>query len=87
MKILLAEDEQDLREVLTEYLQEFDHEVSAFENGLLALEESRRNAFDVPALDEFLGFGSAEAEALGDKDVQTLKVFVCCQLNHCALPS
>ncbi len=51
MKILLAEDENDLRDVLTEYLQEFDHEVHAFENGLLALEESRRNAFDVIVLD------------------------------------
>lgn len=51
MKILLAEDENDLRDVLTEYLQEFDHEVYAFENGLLALEESRRNAFDVIVLD------------------------------------
>lgn len=51
MKILLAEDENDLRDVLTEYLQEFDHEVVAVENGQLALEESRRNAFDVMVLD------------------------------------
>lgn len=51
MKILLAEDENDLRDVLTEYLQEFEHDVYAFENGLLALEESRRNAFDVIVLD------------------------------------
>ncbi|MBR1853529.1 MAG: response regulator transcription factor [Lachnospiraceae bacterium] len=51
MKILLAEDENDLRDVLTEFLQEFDHDVYAVENGLLALEESRRNAFDVIVLD------------------------------------
>lgn len=51
MKILLAEDEDDLRDVLREYLQEFDYEVAAFENGSLALEESRRSAFDVVVLD------------------------------------
>ncbi|MCR4891302.1 MAG: response regulator transcription factor [Lachnospiraceae bacterium] len=51
MKILLAEDEKDLREVVSEFLEISGNTVFAVENGKLALEESRKNPYEVIVLD------------------------------------
>ncbi len=51
MKLLLAEDERDLREVLTAYLENFGHTVVPAADGQQALEESRSNPYDVIVLD------------------------------------
>jgi len=51
MKILLAEDERDLREVVTAYLEYQGHTVLAVENGRMAVEKADAEACDVMVLD------------------------------------
>ena len=51
MKILLAEDEEDLREVVVSYLEYQGYSVVAVENGQLALEKACADAFDAIVLD------------------------------------
>ena len=51
MKILLAEDENDLREVVAEYLENFGNTVTAVPDGQAALDKSRAAAFDIIVLD------------------------------------
>ena len=51
MKVLLAEDERDLREVVAAYLDFQGYEVDAVENGQEAVEASERSAYDVVVLD------------------------------------
>ncbi len=51
MRLLIAEDEVDLREVLVEYLKSAGYEVEAVTNGREALEQSREKAFDGMVMD------------------------------------
>ncbi len=51
MKILLAEDERDLREVVTDYLEYQGYTVAAVENGALAVEKLSADAFDAVVMD------------------------------------
>ena len=51
MKILLAEDENDLREVITDYLEYQGHTVTAVPNGKEALERAGSDAFDAMVMD------------------------------------
>ncbi len=51
MKILLAEDENDLREVVTDYLEYQGHAVRAVPDGQKALEAAQTDAFDVILMD------------------------------------
>ncbi|MBP5608133.1 MAG: response regulator transcription factor [Lachnospiraceae bacterium] len=51
MKILLAEDETDLSEVIKAMLEHSSYNVDAVENGALAVEHARSNAYDLIILD------------------------------------
>ncbi len=51
MKILLAEDENDLREVVCAYLEYQGHQVTPAVNGADALEKAGKDAFDVIVMD------------------------------------
>ena len=51
MKILLAEDETDLAEVIKAMLEHSSYTVDAVENGALAAEHARSNAYDLIILD------------------------------------
>ena len=51
MKILLAEDEKDLREVVTAYLEYQGHHVVAVPNGAQAMEKASSDAFDAIVMD------------------------------------
>ena len=51
MKILVAEDENDLREVLGAFLSHTGYEVDLAANGLEALDLSRANAYDAIVMD------------------------------------
>ena len=51
MKILLAEDERDLQEVVTAYLEYQGHHVVAVSNGALAVEKASSDAFDAIVMD------------------------------------
>lgn len=51
MKILLAEDEEDLRDVVTEYLRFQGYRVTSVCNGAEALEAAKADAFDAMVLD------------------------------------
>ncbi len=51
MKILLAEDENDLREVITDYLEYQGHTVTAVPNGKEALDRAGSDAFDAMVMD------------------------------------
>ena len=51
MKILLAEDETDLAEVLKAMLSHADYTVDAVENGALAVERARSDAYDLILMD------------------------------------
>ena len=51
MRILIAEDENDLREVLSAYLKHTGYTVDAAQNGKDALELSRANVYDAIVLD------------------------------------
>ncbi len=51
MKILLAEDENDLREVVNDYLTYQGHAVTAVPNGEEALKAAQADAFDVILMD------------------------------------
>ena len=46
-KILIAEDEKDIREICVRILSRQDFDVVAVENGLLAIEAARREPFDL----------------------------------------
>ena len=51
MKILFAEDETDLREAISEYLEIQGHHVTAVGDGKQAVEKAAKDAFDVMLLD------------------------------------
>ncbi|MCR5282132.1 MAG: response regulator transcription factor [Lachnospiraceae bacterium] len=51
MKILLAEDEQDLREVVTAYLELQGNHVVAVEDGAAAVEKAAGDAYDAVVMD------------------------------------
>ena len=51
MKILLAEDERDLREVVAAYLEYQGHHVVAVSNGAQAVEKAASDAFDAIVMD------------------------------------
>ena len=51
MKILLAEDEEDLQEVMVAYLTHQGYTVVAVDNGAQAVEKARSDAFDALVLD------------------------------------
>ena len=51
MKILFAEDEKDLQEVVSAYLELQGHTVTAVDNGLEALNQSLADAYDVLVMD------------------------------------
>ena len=51
MKILFAEDETDLREVVTAYLELQGHHVDTVENGQEALEKAIADAYDIIVMD------------------------------------
>ena len=51
MKILLAEDENDLREVIVDYLEYQKYNVVAVENGSKAVEKLASDAFDAVVMD------------------------------------
>ena len=51
MKILLAEDERDLREVVVAYLEYQGNHVTAVENGALAVEKAAADAYDAIIMD------------------------------------
>ena len=51
MKILLAEDERDLREVVIAYLEYQGNHVAAVENGALAVERAATDAYDAIIMD------------------------------------
>ncbi len=51
MKVLFAEDETDLREVVTAYLEYQGHHVTAVPDGAEAVEKAKTNAFDAIVLD------------------------------------
>ena len=51
LRILIAEDEQQLARVLTAALQSINYEVTAVENGELAVKAAQENAYDVIILD------------------------------------
>ena len=55
MRILLAEDEDTLRTVITEVLEEDGHAVSGFPSGEEALAEFRRNPFPIVITDIVMG--------------------------------
>ena len=65
MKILLAEDEQDLREVVVAYLEYQGHRVTAVENGALAVERAAGDAYDAIIMDIMMpvmdGIGAMKA--------------------------
>jgi len=50
-KILLAEDEADIRRLVTLKLEQLGHVVRAFENGAAALADARKHAPDLAVLD------------------------------------
>ncbi len=52
--ILLAEDSEDLRGLLTAYLELVGAKVDAFENGKLALAALKKNVYDLAILDLFM---------------------------------
>jgi len=47
VKILLAEDDDDMRRFLVKALQSAEHEVSAFADGLAAYEQLKSESFDL----------------------------------------
>lgn len=51
LRVLIAEDEQQLARVLTAALQSINYEVTAVENGELAVKAAQENAYDVIILD------------------------------------
>ncbi|MBE6818072.1 MAG: response regulator transcription factor [Ruminococcaceae bacterium] len=51
MKVLIAEDEKDLREALTAYLEHQGHAVIAVPDGAAAVKRLSRDAFDVVVMD------------------------------------
>ena len=51
LRVLIAEDEQQLARVLTAALQSVNYEVTAVENGELAVKAAQENAYDVIILD------------------------------------
>ncbi len=51
MKILFAEDETDLREVVTAYLEYQGYQVAAVSNGREAVEKARTDAYDTIVMD------------------------------------
>ena len=51
MKILFAEDEDDLRDVVSEYLRYQGYHVTAVNNGALALEKAQTDAYDAMVFD------------------------------------
>lgn len=51
MRILIAEDENDLREVLQAFLERSGYTVDAVPNGMAALEMSRMNVYDAIVMD------------------------------------
>ena len=59
MKILFAEDETDLREVVTAYLEYQGYQVAAVSNGREAVEKARTDAYDTIVMDHHLYAGSA----------------------------
>lgn len=54
MKVMVVEDEQDIREILKNLLEDEGFQVIALENGLNILEELRRSAPDLVLLDHIL---------------------------------
>lgn len=62
--VLLAEDDEDLRNVLSQYLQVFDFQVTSAKDGAEALEFARKKTYDICVLDVMMpkmdGFTLAE---------------------------
>src|SRR5699024_1873085 len=54
LRVLIAEDEQQLARVLTAALQSVNYEVTAVENGELAVKAAQENAYDVSIVDSMM---------------------------------
>ncbi len=78
MKILLAEDENDLREVVHDYLEYQGHTVRAVPNGQEALKAAAEDAFDVILMDIMMPVmdGLTAMRALRERGDTTPAVFL-----------
>lgn len=76
--VLLAEDDEDLRNVLSQYLQVFDFEVTSAKNGAEALERFDENSYDICVLDVMMPKmdGFTLAEKLIEKNPETPFIFL-----------
>lgn len=76
--VLLAEDDEDLRNVLSQYLQVFDFEVKGAKNGEEALKLYETEAFDICVFDVMMPKmdGFTLAEKIIEKDPEASFVFL-----------
>ena len=77
-QVLLAEDDEDLRNVLGQYLQVFDFEVKSAKDGAEALECFEKNTFDICVLDVMMPKmdGFTLAEKLIEKNPEVPFIFL-----------
>ena len=51
VRILIADDEPEIRNILRDYLTSFDYEIEEAENGVVALEKLTAGSFDILIVD------------------------------------
>jgi DNA-binding response OmpR family regulator len=77
VRILIADDEPEIRNILRDYLTSFDYEIEEAENGVVALEKLAAGSFDILIVDIMMPLLDgwevcAKAKALSDASIIVL---------------